>query len=182
MSESSPPETFLLLREQRVPHPRDEVFAFFSDPRNLGRITPDWIHFRMERPLTRMTEGTIIDYRLRIRGIPLRWRTRIAEYEPPHRFVDVQVRGPYALWRHEHTFEAVEGGTLVRDRVEYALHWWSGGRTALGRLVHGLVVRPDIERIFDHRRAVLDGLLDGAHAGSSDRTISGARVATEAVP
>lgn len=167
------------MREQRVSRPLDEVFAFFSNPRNLERITPDWVHFQILEPAPAViATGTVINYRLRIRGLPLRWRTRIAAFDPPHRFVDVQERGPYGRWHHEHTFEAVEGGTLIRDRVEYRLRWWSGGSSALGRLVHRLLVRPDIERIFEHRRAVLETLL----RLPSTRAAGDARVVAGAVP
>ena len=97
-----------------------------------------------------MGEGALIDYRLRVRGIPMRWRTRIDVWDPPHRFVDEQLRGPYRLWVHEHTFENVDGGTLMRDRVRYAV--WGGA------LVNWLVVRRDVEKIFAYRTKQLDAL------------------------
>ena len=126
----------------------DKLFPFFADASNLEMITPGWLHLRILTPLPiEMCEGTLIDYRLRIHGVPIRWRTLISAWEPPRRFVDEQVRGPYRLWIHEHTFEPREGGTLVRDHVRYAVpaDW----------LVHRWFVRPDIERIFAHRGEVL---------------------------
>ncbi len=94
-----------------------------------------------------MREGMLIDYRLRVRGLPLRWRTRISAWQPPHRFVDEQLRGPYRLWIHEHTFEPRNGGTLARDLVRYAVPF--------DALLHRWFVRPDIERIFQFRAAEL---------------------------
>lgn len=126
----------------------EAVFDFFAAAENLDSITPAWLNFHTETPLPiEMRTGTLIDYRLRIRGWPVRWRTLISAWEPPHRFVDEQVRGPYRLWIHEHRFEAHQGGTLVLDSVTYA--------TPLDWLVHKTWVRPDIEKIFGHRSDVL---------------------------
>jgi len=137
-----------------VERPREEVFSFFADAANLQRITPPWLGFEILTPLPiEMGAGALIDYRLRVRGLRLRWRTRIEEWDPPASFADLQLRGPYRLWHHVHSFEEREGGTLCRDRVRYAVPF--------DRLVHALLVRPDIERIFAHRREVLRGLLGG---------------------
>jgi ligand-binding SRPBCC domain-containing protein len=125
-----------------------EVFPFFSDAANLEAITPPWLSFHIATPgPIEMREGTLIDYRLRVRGLPLRWRTRINVWEPPYRFVDEQLRGPYRQWIHEHSFEAADGGTMATDTVRYAVHF--------DFLVHDLLVRPDIERIFEHREKAL---------------------------
>lgn len=141
----------VLERTQLVPLPRDEVFAFFADAHNLEVITPGFLRFRILTPAPiAMRPGTIIDYRLALFGIPFSWRTRIEELEPQVRFVDLQLRGPYRLWRHEHAFEDVPGGTLVRDRVEYALPFGP-----LGDLAHALFVAGALRRIFDHRREVI---------------------------
>jgi ligand-binding SRPBCC domain-containing protein len=138
---------FVLERAQRVAMPADQVFAFYADARNLEAITPPWLRFRVLTPgAIAMREGALIEYRLRLHGIPLRWRTRIAVWEPPLRFVDVQVRGPYALWEHTHSFVAIDDGVEIRDRVRYALPLG-----VLGRLAHALLVRRDLERIFDFR-------------------------------
>lgn len=137
-----------ITRELWLPRPRAEVFAFFADAANLEAITPEWLHFHiLTPPPIEMREGALIDYRLRVRGLPMRWRTLISAWEPPVRFVDEQLRGPYRTWVHEHTFEERDGGTLVCDRVRYAAPFdW---------LVHRWLVRPDVERIFDYRTRVL---------------------------
>lgn len=132
-----------------IPLARSEIFSFFADAHNLEAITPPWLRFRVLTPAPiAMNAGALIDYRLRLRGIPLRWRTLIHIWEPPDRFVDVQIRGPYRLWYHEHTFESVAGGTLVRDRVRYVVPG--------GRLVHDLFVRREVERIFAFRQAAIE--------------------------
>ena len=122
---------FTLVAEQRLARPPAELFPFFADAHNLERITPPWLHFRVltPRPIA-MAEGTLIAYRLRLHGVPLWWLTRIAAWDPPHGFVDEQLRGPYRLWRHRHTFEADGDGTLALDRVDYELR---GRRPLPGR-------------------------------------------------
>jgi len=137
-----------LISEILLPGTPEEVFPFFADAGNLERITPPLLHFRVltPAPIT-MREGTLIDYRLRLHGLPLHWRTLISAWEPPHRFVDCQIRGPYRLWHHEHTFEAKGDQTLCRDRVTYA-HWG-------GPLLEKLLIRPDLERIWAFRREAL---------------------------
>lgn len=131
-----------------LPLPPEQLFPFFADAANLDAITPPWLRFRIVTPPPIvMREGTLIDYRLRVRGVPLRWRTRINVWQPPHRFVDEQIRGPYRQWIHEHTFEPHEGGTLARDHVRYAVPFdW---------LVYRWLVRPDVEAIFAHRTRAL---------------------------
>src|SRR5437016_5152838 len=115
-----------------LPRPQSEVFSFFADAANLDALTPTHLRFRIVTPSAiPMQVGTIIDYRLRAHGLPLRWRSRISIWEPPHRFVDEQVRGPYRRWIHEHRFEEHDGGTLCTDRVEYAV--------ACGWMLHPLV-------------------------------------------
>jgi ligand-binding SRPBCC domain-containing protein len=145
----------LLVREQLVPRPRPEVFAFFSDARNLEAITPAFLRFRIATPGgIAMAAGTVIDYRLSLFGIPFGWRSLIEAWEPLERFVDVQVRGPYRSWRHLHEFSDAPGGTLVRDRVEYELP-----AGPLGAAAHALFVRRSLARIFDHRARAISGLL-----------------------
>ena len=146
----------LLERRQRLALPAARAFAFYADARNLEAITPPWLAFRVATPgPIGMGAGTLIDYRLRLHGVPIRWRTRIAAWEPPERFVDVQLRGPYALWEHTHTFEpAGDDAVVIGDCVRYALPLG-----VLGRLAHALVVRRDLERIFDYRHlAVAEAL------------------------
>ena len=144
-----------LAREQRLPGTPDEVFGLFADALNLEPLTPPWLRFRvLTPPPIAMRAGTILDYRLRLHGAPVRWRTRIERWEPPHAFVDVQVRGPYRLWHHTHTFEPCEGGTLMRDVVRYALPLGP-----LGSLAHAAFVRRDLKRIFDFRHAAVAQML-----------------------
>lgn len=135
-----------------LPKPLEEVFSFFADAHNLQAMTPDWLDFSMVTPCPIvMRPRTLIDYRLRLRGFPIRWRSEITAWEPPYRFIDEQRCGPYKLWVHEHRFEAREGGTLVGDSVRYAVPG--------GWLVDCLFVRRDVERIFQFRRDKLQELL-----------------------
>jgi ligand-binding SRPBCC domain-containing protein len=136
----------VLRREQELD---GDVFGFFADAANLEVITPPWLSFRVVTPRpVAMAAGTLIEYRLRLHGLPISWLTEIAIWEPGVRFVDTQLRGPYALWHHTHEFEALGGGrTLMRDTVRYALPFGP-----LGALAHRLFVRHDLERIFDYRR------------------------------
>jgi ligand-binding SRPBCC domain-containing protein len=131
-----------------LPLPPEEVFAFFADAGNLDAITPPWLHFHIVTPQPiAMRAGTLIDYRLRVHGLPLRWRTRINVWQRPHRFVDEQLRGPYRRWIHEHTFEPHDGGTLARDHLRYAVPFdW---------LTHRWFVLPDVEKIFQFRAEAL---------------------------
>lgn len=131
-----------------LPLPPDELFPFFANAANLDALTPPWLHFHLVTPPPiAMRAGTLIDYRLRVHGLPLRWRTRINVWQPPHRFVDEQLRGPYRRWLHDHTFVARDGGTLARDVVQYAVPF--------DFLAHRWLVRPDLERIFQHRAEAL---------------------------
>ena len=149
--------TFEFRSRVRLVRPRDEVFPFFADARNLEYLTPPWLRFTMLTPSpVEMRPGTRIDYSLRLRGVPIRWQSEITVWEPPYRFVDEQRRGPYRLWIHEHRFEDAGGGTLAHDAVRYAVPG--------GWLVDRLLVRRDIERIFEYRRAVLQTLFGGARA------------------
>lgn len=145
-----------LEREQWIGRPRSEVFDFFSRAENLGRITPSWLDFRILTPWPiEMGAGVRLDYRIRLAGVPMRWRTRIRVWEPETRFVDVQERGPYALWEHTHEFAARDGGVVMSDRVRYALPLGP-----LGRAVHALAVRAALAAIFDFRFATVRALLD----------------------
>lgn len=147
-------EAFVLHAELRIPRPLDEVFAFFSRAENLERITPPWLNFRIRsvQPIP-IEAGTLIRYSLRWRIFPIWWTTRIEVWEPPHRFVDLELHGPYALWHHEHRFEAIPGGTLMSDEVHYRLPFG-----ALGRMAHRLRVRRDVESIFAYRRQAVENI------------------------
>jgi ligand-binding SRPBCC domain-containing protein len=144
-------KTFEFRDELWLPTPRDEVFDFFSQARNLELITPPWLSFKVLTPEPiEMRRGTLIDYRLGWHGIPLRWRSEIEEWDPPHRFVDTQLRGPYRLWHHQHVFDEVDGGTRISDHVRYAAPG--------GALVNRLFVARDVRRIFDYRRETIKGV------------------------
>ncbi len=146
---------WVLERAQHVPRSRDDVFAFFADAHNLEAITPGFLRFRIVTPgRIAMAPGALIDYRLSLFGVPFAWRTRIEEYVPGERFVDVQLSGPYRRWRHLHTFEDAPGGTVVGDRVEYELPLGP-----LGAIAHALLVRRSLARIFAHRERRIAALL-----------------------
>ena len=131
----------------RITVEAEEVFDFFSRAENLGRITPPWMHFQIQTPTPiDMRAGARIDYRIRLAGVPLAWRTRIEEWTPGAGFVDVQESGPYRHWEHWHEFRRVGDGVLMTDRVEYGLPFgW------LGRAAHALAVRATLASIFDYR-------------------------------
>lgn len=154
--------TYQLTRTQQLPLGRDELFPFFADAANLEAITPDFLHFRITSPQpVEIAAGTIIEYRLQLFGIPFHWQTLIEAFEPPGRFVDCQLRGPYKLWRHTHEFVENDEGTLMIDRVDYQLPWGP-----LGWLVHRLFVRSTLEQIFDYRRQRIEVLLVHRMAGA----------------
>ncbi len=125
-------------------HPLEIVFPFFADAGNLETLTPPWLRFEILTPLPiHMSAGALIEYRLRLHGLPLRWQSEITAWEPPHRFVDEQRRGPYRQWIHEHTFIERDGGSEVRDFVRYSVLG--------GRLADFLFVQHDVRRIFEYR-------------------------------
>lgn len=146
-------------RMLQLPVPAERLFAFFSDAFNLEQITPPFLRFRVLTPgPIAMAPGLRIDYALRLHGLPLRWQSEITAWDPPHRFADVQVRGPYRWWRHEHRFEPSARGSTVVDEVEYAVRG--------GALVH-LFVRRDLRRIFDYRqRRLLELFAPGSAAAA----------------
>lgn len=149
-SAANPP--FTIDTQQWFARPIDEVFAFFADAFNLEQITPPWLHFHVITPAPiPMRAGTLIDYKLRLHGIPIRWRSEITAWEPPFFFVDEQRKGPYRLWHHEHRFESRDGGTLVTDHVDY--------RVIGGRLINRFFVRRDLDRIFAFRHAAMEKVL-----------------------
>jgi len=166
--------TYHLERRQFIPLPREEVFSFFADAGNLEAITPPSLNFRIltPRPI-RIQEGTSIDYRLKLFGIPFHWRTRIESFDAPHRFSDTQERGPYKLWRHTHEFHEQGGGTLMIDRVDYQIRLGP-----LGRLANAWFVRRQLEDIFNYRYRTIERLLaenrtpQGTRAGIAPQTVT----------
>lgn len=148
----------LISQEQTLDLPREQVFDFFSDPRNLEKLTPPWLNFKIEEIPGQLTEGAIIRYRLKLRGLPIDWTTRIEEWTPMDRFVDLQTAGPYALWHHTHEFEDTpSGGTLIRDTVRYRVPFGP-----IGEPVRRLLVAPDTRKIFDYRKSAIERYLPGA--------------------
>ncbi|HSI87633.1 MAG TPA: SRPBCC family protein [Pyrinomonadaceae bacterium] len=145
----------ILQRIQTIERPIAEVFDFFADAGNLERITPAALNFKIVTPQPiRLAEGTLIDYELRLRGIPFKWRTEITEWNPPFNFVDSQLRGPYRQWIHKHTFEELEPGvTRIGDEVRYRLPL-----EPFGDLVH-FIVKRELKEIFDHRQRTVAELL-----------------------
>jgi ligand-binding SRPBCC domain-containing protein len=136
-----------LIREQFLPLDLEEAFEFFRDPVNLERITPPWLGFALAgAPPASIEKGTRIDFRIALLGIPMAWRTHISYWDPPHEFIDLQERGPYALWEHLHRLERLGDGVLMTDRVRYRLPL-----ELLSRPIHALIVRPTLERIFNYR-------------------------------
>jgi ligand-binding SRPBCC domain-containing protein len=151
-------KTFSLHVELWLPRPREQVFPFFAEARNLEILTPPWLNFEVLTPApVAMRPGSLIDYRIRVHGMPIGWRTEIVEWSPPHRFVDVQLRGPYTLWHHTHVFEERNGGTLCVDDVRY--------RPRGGTLINWLFVRRDVGTIFHYRQ---QRLLDRFGAAPTD--------------
>lgn len=137
--------------------PREEVFHFFADAGNLQAITPPWLHFHIVTPQPiSLHTGALLDYRLRLHGVPIRWRTEISVWEPPVRFCDRQLRGPYLQWEHTHTFTEVPGGTLMEDNVLY--------RVPGGALVNWLLVQRDLRQIFEFRQQVLRNSFPPLHS------------------
>lgn len=144
-----------LRREQRIAQPLGRVFAFFSDAANLDKITPPWLGFEMVTPgPVEMATGTRIAYRVRWRFVKIRWLTEIVEWNPPHRFVDVQLRGPYAEWHHTHEFAPDGDGTRITDVVRYRLPLG-----IVGEVAHRLAVSRDLADIFDYRMQLVNKLM-----------------------
>lgn len=128
------------------------MFPFFSDTKNLELITPKWLNFKVADQSTQSVEhGTLINYNLKLKGLPIKWRTEITAWSPPDGFVDNQLKGPYSRWHHTHSFSELAGGTLMEDRVAYRLPLG-----ALGRLVAGSFVANDVKKIFAYRKEVIE--------------------------
>lgn len=153
-SEIGPHSGYRLRQEQLIERPREQVFAIFADVANLERITPKFLKFKITSPLPiEMRPGALIEYRLRLFGVPLHWQTLIESWDPPLRFTDIQLKGPYRRWHHTHDFFEVPQGTLCVDAVDYELPWGP-----LGSIAHALFVRRSLDRIFAFRREAIAGL------------------------
>ncbi len=144
---------------QMIPRPLPEVFSFFSRAENLEILTPPWLNFKIlevKHPAGSLDTGSLIDYSLKIHGLPVRWRTLIQEWVPNEKFVDTQVRGPYRYWHHTHEFQAVGNETLMKDKVRYQLPFGRVGRWAAGGLV-----KSEVRKIFEFRNQKIVEIFSG---------------------
>ena len=162
-------ETHAIRRTQVIKRPLKEVFTFFECPENLSLITPPSLGFNILTPQpVEMREGALIDYTIKMHGIPTHWITMITDYDPPYSFVDVQIKGPYRFWHHTHTFEEAEEGTRITDEVKYILPFGF-----LGRLINGLTVENQLRDIFDYRKKVIEGYFaDAQMQQPEDETVT----------
>ena len=143
---------------QWLNRPQEEVFSFFSDEKNLEKITPPWVSLKiLNKSTSELEAGTLIDYKLKIHGFPARWRTKIKTWEPPHGFSDIQLKGPYKKWDHSHYFERLAGGTLMRDQIYFRVPM-----ACLGHLFAGSFVKKDVGKIFAYRSRVIEEFFDKA--------------------
>ena len=150
---------YTLKRKQLIPFDRGTVFSFFKAPENLERITPSDVGFCIITPKPiKMQTGAVLDYTIKLAGIPVRWTTLITDYDEPFGFSDVSLKGPYSFWYHRHWFEESEEGTVMYDEVTYALPFGF-----LGRMVHSLWVRKQLDHIFDFRSKVIDEIFSALH-------------------
>tara|TARA_Y100000385_G_C12891620_1_gene550216 strand:- start:104 stop:637 length:534 start_codon:yes stop_codon:yes gene_type:complete len=145
------PKIYSFSKEQFVPSDMETVFDFFSRPENLEKITPSSMGFNIITPKPiEMKDGAIIDYTVKILGVPVRWRTMITSYKKNEYFIDEQLKGPYSYWHHKHTFKEVEGGVLIIDEITYALPI-----QAFRKIVHPLIIKPQLKQIFDFRFQII---------------------------
>lgn len=138
-----------------IPRPIDEVFDFFASAHNLEAITPPWLNFKiLSQSTVKIAQGTLVNYQLRLHGLPIKWRTEISQWNPPSNFMDTQLQGPYQFWQHRHRFLPLNGGTLIEDHVLYRLPL-----SVFGRLVAGSFVKNDVSKIFAYRSQKIFDLL-----------------------
>ena len=142
-------------RSFAIDHDREDIFDFFASAENLERLTPPWLNFKIISSLPiAMKVGTVIEYKIKLHGIPIKWESEITVWDPPHRFCDIQRHGPYRKWVHEHYFEPSDRGTLVRDRVSYEVIG--------GTLINKLFVKRDLDKIFKYRQTILLNIFNDA--------------------
>lgn len=147
---------FEVRKQQLLRAPKPEVFGFFCRPENLEKLTPPFLNFKIITPSPiPMHAGSLIDYQLSLYGIPFRWRTQIVDFDQGGRFVDKQIKGPYKLWEHTHTFEPVGGATLMTDVVRYQVPFG-----VLGQMAHPLLVKRSLDEIFNYRCKVADDIFN----------------------
>jgi ligand-binding SRPBCC domain-containing protein len=167
-------QNYTLQREQYVPRELEQIFPFFERPENLALITPPQLEFRLLTPSpVKMEQGRVIDYTIRLFGIPVRWRSLISHYDPPHCFVDEQLQGPYSFWHHTHRFLERGSGTLLCDEVRFAMPLYLP--PPIGALMHEAYLGPMLKLIFDYRRDLFENFF-----GKTNQNLATAkRTATE---
>ena len=142
---------YTLKKTIQVPASLETVFDFFKRPENLEKLTPSFLKFSiLTPPPLAMGNGAVFDYRIRLLGLPMRWTSIINHYDPPHGFVDIQLKGPYTFWYHRHRFTPKDGGVEVTDEVHYDI-----GFSFLGGILHELIIRHQLRMIFAHRMKIL---------------------------
>jgi hypothetical protein len=142
----------LLTYTTKLNRPLNEVFDFFSKAENLNKLTPPHVHFKILTPLPiPMLPGQLIRYRIKLFGIPFFWKTEITEWNPPYKFVDKQLGGPYTMWHHQHIFEEIEGATVMTDIITYRSKGW-----ILAPFLHWLFVDRNVKEIFAYRETQLN--------------------------
>jgi ligand-binding SRPBCC domain-containing protein len=157
-------KVYSLVKQQLVKKPLGDVFPFFERPENLEALTPPNLGFFILTPSPiRMKTGALIDYTIRLMGVNMRWSTLITDYDPPHRFVDEQLKGPYSYWHHTHTFRETDDGTWIMDEVRYVVPFG-----LLGRILHSIIIRPRLEKIFTHRAEVIHSIFETS-AGTDEK-------------
>ena len=148
--------SYELKRNQFIPQPIDQVFSFFSKPENLEIITPRNLHFSILTSIPiDMKIGQVIDYLIRLKGIKIRWSSIISYYDPPHSFVDEQIRGPFSNWIHSHSFKESNGGTIIIDHVRYSIPFG-----LIGKLANHIFVERDLVDIFDYREKAINEIFN----------------------
>jgi ligand-binding SRPBCC domain-containing protein len=148
---------FNFTAEQRIKRPIDEVFSFFSKAENLELITPPWLNFQILTPLPiEMKTGTLIDYKIGLYGIPLKWKTEITRWQPPFGFIDTQLKGPYSVWIHQHLFKEHNGVTIMTDSVDYDIPGWF-----LKPWLNKFFISQQVEAIFAYRKKVINTYFSG---------------------
>ena len=144
--------------KQTINRPIEEVFDFFSKPENLSRITPKKLNFKILTPTPiKMMKGQIIDYTIRLIGFQIHWRTLITDYNPPYSFIDQQINGPYTIWHHKHTFKKTANGVEIYDDITYSIPFG-----IIGRILHYIWIKKDLEKIFKHREKVIEQIFNMA--------------------
>jgi ligand-binding SRPBCC domain-containing protein len=161
-------KVYSLVKQQLVRKPLEEVFPFFERPENLEILTPPNLGFFILTPSPiQMKSGALIDYTIRLMGVNMRWSTLITDYDPPYRFVDEQLKGPYSYWHHAHTFRETDDGTWIMDEIRYVLPFG-----ILGRVLHDMIIRRMLEKIFTYRAAVIHSIFESSAGAAENNNLA----------